>query len=468
MSNVYSSNHWISTRSLRIRFRLPVIIALLMLGSSILASLLTSAGTIPEQRIPKTLDFVSPTTLGYSGVGPTTISLKWTESSDVSFFEYVLQKYSALLGWETIANLISRTNTTFFSAGQEANANELWQVIYQNTAGFQYSNTLTVTQPPVASLSYSQLTSTSAQFQWDNNAKYGGLLDFSSYQLMESIDGGTNFTLVSYTDVNSLSYTVSPLSPSTNYSFYLNTTDQCIGSGCPTSSFSSSVSNMVRISNPGPLLASAQASPATVDVDQQANFVCTGEGGTPPYDYFWTFGDGSSGTGSSHSHIYSASGMMNVRCTVTDSLGTISDAKPIMLPVYLDPSITSFTLTPANLDLGQRVTLFVSTSGGNGSMTFSYSNLPTGCSSFNSSSFSCTPSSPGTYDVTVTVTDEGQETANSTLRLSIGPPHVLGLPQTIGLLVIFGTLLGTGVVAILSVVLALRRKKHANQTVSGF
>src|SRR5467141_2217517 len=155
ISNVYASNHSTNTRSLRFKSRLLVVIALALLAFSILAPLLTSTGNIPEQRIAKTVHFISPATLGYAGIGPTTISLNWTESSDPSFFEYVLQKYSTLLGWETIANLVSRTDTTFFSAGQDANANVTWQVQYQNTGGFQYSNNLTTTQPPAASLSYS-------------------------------------------------------------------------------------------------------------------------------------------------------------------------------------------------------------------------------------------------------------------------------------------------------------------------
>jgi len=414
-------------------------------------------------EVPRTVHMAPPYTLGYAGVGPTTISLNWTESSDASFFEYVLRKYSVFLNeWETIHTELIRTNASFFYSPLNASASDSWQVTYQDTLGFQLSNKLNVTLQllsPTASLSYSQPTSASARLQWDNNAKYGGLLYFSSYQLMESINGGTNFTRASYTDVNSLSYLVSGLSPSTNYSFYLNTTDQCIGNGCPTSSFSSSLSNMVTISTPGPLLASAHVSPLTVDVGQPANFVCLGAGGAAPYAYFWAFGDGSSWTGASPSHTYNVSGVMSVVCAVTDSLGTISDAKPIILPVYMDPSITSFTLTAAKLDLGQRITFFVSTSGGNGSLTFSYANLPTGCSSVNSSSFSCNPTSSGTYDVTVTVTDQGKETAISTLRVSIAPARVLGLPQAMGLVVIFGSLLGICALVILSVVLVLRSKK---------
>jgi hypothetical protein len=208
-----------------------------------------------------------------------------------------------------------------------------------------------------------------------------------------------------------------------------------------------------------PLTAFVIASSNAVDVGQLASFSCAGAGGVSPYSYAWTFGDGSSGTGASPSHTYGASGIMDVVCTVTDRVGNNASTQPIALPVYTDPSITSFTLTPANLDLGQRITFLVSTSGGNGSLTYSYANLPTGCLSANSSSFSCTPTSSGTYDVRVTVTDQGQETANSTLRISIAPPRVLGLPQTMVSALIFGAILGICAVVILSVVLTLRGKR---------
>jgi PKD domain len=151
---------------------------------------------------------------------------------------------------------------------------------------------------------------------------------------------------------------------------------------------------------------------------------------------------------------------MNVVCTATDSFGTIATSKPITYAIYIDPSIISFKATPASPDLGQRIAFVVSASGGNGSLTYAYASLPTGCSSTNSSSFSCTPTSSGTYEVTVTVTDQGRETANSTVGVSIGPSRVIGLPEAMGLAVIFGGILAIGAAAILSVVIAIRRKKR--------
>jgi PKD repeat protein len=363
--------------------------------------------------------------------------------------------------WATFANISDKTNTSIYISGLAPGATNWWQIIVYDPLSHPAIPLKTI-QPWTASLSATQQSATSAQLNWTNNAAYGGFISFASYQLMESLNGNTFVPLAKIVDESSLGTTVDGLVPSTAYSFYLNTTDRC--NGCAALSSATTESNTVHISTPGPLRAMAIASPNSVDIGQLVYFSCSGAGGASPYFYSWTFGDGSSGTGANPSHTYNAAGMMNVVCTVSDHFSSIT--KPITLAVYIDPSITSFTLNPANFDLGQRITFFVSTSGGNGSLTFSYSDLPTGCSSANSSSFSCTPTSSGTYDVRVTITDQGQETANATLRVSIAPPRVLGLPRTMVPALIFGAILGICAMVILSVFLTLRGKK-GSQIVPG-
>jgi PKD repeat protein len=430
------------------------LLALLLLFAVSLGPSIVAVGTTSRFEIPRTVLQAPSYTIVYGGIGPTTLSLNWTKSTGSTFSEYVLLRSNDGSSWSTFANILDKTNTSIYISGLVPGGTNWWQVVVFDPLS-QYTNALKETQPSTASLSYTQQTAASVQFKWTNNAAYGGFVSFASYQLMESVNGGAFVSVAKIIDESSLGTTVNMLVPSTVYSFYLNTTDQC--NGCSVVSSATSESNTVHINTPGPLSASAAASPKSVDVGQLVYFSCSGAGGTLPYAYSWIFGDGSSGTGASPSHAYSASGMMHVVCTVTDHFGTIT--KPITLAVYNDPSITSFTLTPANLDIGQRVTFLVSTSGGNGSLTYSYADLPTGCSSTNSGSFSCTPTSSGTYDVRVTVTDHGHETANSTFRVSIAPPRVLGLPQTIVPGLIFSAILGICAVVILSVVLDLRRKK---------
>ena len=211
-------------------------------------------------------------------------------------------------------------------------------------------------------------------------------------------------------------------------------------------------------STPGPLSASVVAGSNAVDVGQLASFSCTGTGGVYPYTYSWTFGDGSTGSGASTSHIYNTPGTMAVVCTVMDQLGTANDQTQVL--VISDPSIISFTASPASISAGEKVTLSVSAGGGYGPLTYSYANLPSGCLSVNATTISCTPTSSGNYRITVTVTDRTGESATSTVPMTVGPQRVLGLPQVLGLAVIFGVIVGVGAIVTFSVTLTLRRKKR--------
>jgi chitodextrinase len=57
---------------------------------------------------------------------------------------------------------------------------------------------------------------------------------------------------------------------------------------------------------------------------QSLTFTGAFSGGTGPYTYAWDFGDGSTGSGVSPSHVYSASGNYTVKVTVTDAVGRTS------------------------------------------------------------------------------------------------------------------------------------------------
>jgi hypothetical protein len=124
------------------------------------------------------------------------------------------------------------------------------------------------------------------------------------------------------------------------------------------------------------------------------------------------------------------------------------------------PSITAFTASPASLNAGEKITFVVVTSGGDRPLSYSYTNLPTGCLSANSTSLSCYPTSSGNYRVIVTVTERGGGSASRTVSITVGPQRVLGLPQATGLAVIFGAIVGISAIVILSITLALRRNRR--------
>lgn len=261
-------------------------------------------------------------TINYDGIGPTTLSLYWAQSGDACFSSYTVQYSTSSSNgpWTTLATITSKTTTTEFVYRLAPSGTYWWQVIDTDCVGSAPSNTLQETQPSVATFAFTLSTETAAQFTWTNNAAYGGYVTFSSYQLMESINGGSYSVAATLNSESPMSYALNGLSPGTTYSFYLVTTDQC--STCSGGVImSGSNSNTVAFTTPTVLGASANASPTTVSTGQVVSFTCAASGGVTPYTYTWTFGDGGTGTGQNPSHSYSSAGTENVVCTVTDSMG---------------------------------------------------------------------------------------------------------------------------------------------------
>ncbi len=65
------------------------------------------------------------------------------------------------------------------------------------------------------------------------------------------------------------------------------------------------------------------SSPAT---GQVVTFTGTASGGTAPYTFFWTFGDGATSTGNPVTHTYTSSGSYTATLSVTDSKGATGAA----------------------------------------------------------------------------------------------------------------------------------------------
>ncbi|HEV2449654.1 MAG TPA: PKD domain-containing protein [Thermoplasmata archaeon] len=72
--------------------------------------------------------------------------------------------------------------------------------------------------------------------------------------------------------------------------------------------------------------AAAKATLAVADVGIVDTFAATFYGGTGPFGYSWSFGDGTTGTGASPAHAYSALGTYTVTVQITDSAGDSATA----------------------------------------------------------------------------------------------------------------------------------------------
>jgi hypothetical protein len=191
-----------------------------------------------------------------------------------------------------------------------------------------------------------------------------------------------------------------------------------------------------------------------VDVSQVSIISASASGGSGAYtSYVWSgLPPGCSGSTASFSCTpasYSASPYL-VQVVVTDSNGGTA-TKTFSLTV--DPALSAGTLSAAHdpVDVGQATTISASgATGGTGAGTYSYSwtNLPPGCSSANTASISCTPSATtgSPFAVTLTVTDGNSNAATATLSLTVDSalteptPTVTHDPADVGQSVSFSAL----------------------------
>ncbi len=119
-------------------------------------------------------------------------------------------------------------------------------------------------------------------------------------------------------------------------------------------------------------------------------------------------------------------GTSSVSVTVMDSNGaSVTLSSPVSVTVSADPTLGIPGGSPATLDLGQTTVLSVAATNGSGAATLTWWGLPTGCTS--TRSLTCTPTTTGTFEVTVSELDSnGMEVTSGPMTLLVS--NALGLP----------------------------------------
>jgi len=172
---------------------------------------------------------------------------------------------------------------------------------------------------------------------------------------------------------------------------------------------------------PQPLSASFTFSPSSPQTNQRVTFTASATGGTTPYSFGWTFGDGSSGNGSNVTHAYASAGTFTVVLTVRDSGSpqqTTSSQQSVTVTNPPPPPLTgSFSFTPSNPQVGQTVSFTGSASGGTQPYTYSWTFGDSGTGS--GSSVTHSYQAAGSYTVVLTVTDAAGQTASSTQTVTV-------------------------------------------------
>ncbi len=140
----------------------------------------------------------------------------------------------------------------------------------------------------------------------------------------------------------------------------------------------------------------------------------------------------------------SAGGTFGIQATVTDARGFSAKSAVLELEVHPPVTITSTNITPGHIQVGSTASLAVTATGGTGTDTYTWSGLPPGCTTADTSTLDCTPEVPGNYTISVAVNDSSGTMASALVgQLEVAPPLVLSAvlpsanPATIGSTVTF-------------------------------
>lgn len=168
-------------------------------------------------------------------------------------------------------------------------------------------------------------------------------------------------------------------------------------------------------------IASWTVAPSSIVLGSSTYFNVTATGGTGPYTYVYNIlpaGCPSTSTVSLKCTPTAPGTYPGVSVTVTDSTSHSVTSSNLSLTVVA-PLSTTLVASPSALTIGANVTLTTTPGGGQSPYTFSYSGLPSGCSTVNAPSFRCTPTVTGNFSITVTVTDSQGRTAHGHATLTV-------------------------------------------------
>ena len=152
------------------------------------------------------------------------------------------------------------------------------------------------------------------------------------------------------------------------------------------------------------------------------------------FTYAWNFGDGKTGSGTSAtiSHAYAAAGTYTATVTATDSVGEQATATvTVTVSSTLSVSITGLP-SSGDISKGTKLTLGASVGGGVGADTYSWVVTLGGTTvaSGAGSSLAFTPTSTGTYQATLTVTDAANDKALANGSVVVDQRHRVAGPYS--------------------------------------
>ncbi len=173
-----------------------------------------------------------------------------------------------------------------------------------------------------------------------------------------------------------------------------------------------------------PLTGSATGSPRNGTAPLTVQFRAEAEGGLLPYQFHWSFGDGTSASGVDPAHTYATAGDFTARVWVNDSAGAsrIVNLSITVGPQVPDPNLTAVISATPTIGVTPVTVVFNGSEQGGILPPYAYRWTFGQGGTFNGSSFTHVFAAPGNYPVTLTVSDRDNNTASGTVSIGVVGP----------------------------------------------
>ena len=179
------------------------------------------------------------------------------------------------------------------------------------------------------------------------------------------------------------------------------------------------------------LTATASATPTTGNAPLNVAFTGSATGGTAPYTYSWSFGDGSATSASQNpSHRYTTAGNYTATLTVTDSASPAAQSTSSVLVTVNSVGqnlIATASATPTSGQIPLHVAFTGTGTGGTPPYSYSW-DFGDGSATNTTQNPSHTYTAAGTYPAKLTVTDSSSPHRTATSTVSITASPIAGTP----------------------------------------
>lgn len=165
------------------------------------------------------------------------------------------------------------------------------------------------------------------------------------------------------------------------------------------------------------LAASATATPTSGLAPLAVSFTGSASGGTSPYTYKWTFGDGGNSASQNPSHTYSVAGSYTATLSVTDSASAAASSTVNINVTAMAALSANLVASPTSGAAPLAVTFTGTAAGGKSPYTYSWAFGDGGTAT--SQNPSHIYPAAGSYTATLTVTDSASATASASVAITV-------------------------------------------------